>query len=139
MSSPTTPMTSPTAQQRLDDRYGRTRRRRLPWVVFIAVVVGLVGWYGWSTITTSMDTLDTDATGYEVIEGQRSVVVNFQTTGRADVPIACALEAQDVEHGVVGWRIVQYEPAPATTRSFSETIPTTAEATTGLVTSCWIP
>ncbi|RLK49015.1 DUF4307 domain-containing protein [Microbacterium telephonicum] len=135
MSSPTAPMTSPAA---LDDRYGRTRRRRWPWIVFGAVVLGIVGWYGWSTVSTSLDAIDTDATGFAVVD-ERTVTVDFQTTGRANVPIACALEAQDVEHGVVGWRIVQYPADPSATRSFSETIPTTAEATTGLVTSCWIP
>ncbi len=135
MSSPA--MTSPPSAS-LDERYGRRARRRWPWVALIAVAAGLVGWYGWSTITTSMDAIDADGTGFEVID-EHSVTVSFQTAGRADVPIACALEAQDVEHGVVGWRIVQYPADPSATRSFTETIPTTAEATTGLVTSCWIP
>lgn len=137
MSSPIAAMTSPTSAA-LDDRYGRRRRRRWPWVVFGGIVLALVGWYGWSTITTAMDSIDADGTGFEVVD-EHSVTVHFQTTGRADTAIACALEAQDVEHGVVGWRIVEYAADPSATRSFTETIPTTAEATTGLVTSCWIP
>ena len=60
-------------------------------------------------------------------------------TLRRGEAVTCALEAQDTEHGVVGWRVVEYPADPAHTRAFSETIPTIAEATTGFVSSCWIP
>ena len=67
------------------------------------------------------------------------MTVDFQVTLRQGEPVTCIIEAQDTEHGIVGWRVVEYPADPAHTRRFSETVPTTAEATTGLVPSCWIP
>lgn len=123
----------------LDDRYGRTRRGpRWGWIVFGTIVVAAVGYFGWTTVSQSMDAVDTDTTGFQLVD-EHSVTVQFQVTLRQGEAVTCALEAQDAEHGIVGWRVVQYPPDPAHTRSFSETIPTVAEATTGLVTSCWIP
>jgi hypothetical protein len=52
--------------------------------------------------------------------------------------VACALEAQDEEHGVVGWKIIEIAASEQHTRAFRESIPTVAEATTGLVNSCWV-
>ena len=77
-------------------------------------------------------------TGFHLVDEHR-VTVDFQVTLRQGEPVTCIIEAQDTEHGIVGWRVVEYPADPAHTRRFSETVPTTAEATTGLVPSCWIP
>jgi hypothetical protein len=124
-------------QAELDDRYGR-RRRRWPWAVLAVLVVAVIGYLGWSVVTQSIDQVDADTTGFELIDAH-SVSVTFQVTARRGAAITCALEAQDTDHGVVGWKIVEYPADEAHTRAFSETIPTVAEATTGFVTSCWIP
>jgi hypothetical protein len=132
---------APSRNASLDDRYGRTRRpvrRRVAWAAGGLAALALVGYVAWNTVSTAVDTVDTDTTGFRVVD-EHSVVIDFQVTLRSDTAFACALEAQDVEHGVVGWRVVEYGPDAAHTRSFSETVPTTAEATTGLATSCWIP
>lgn len=130
-----------TTQLKLDHRYGRTRERRSRRVlVGVAGVIGagLLGLVAWTTVTGAIDSVDTDATGFDVVD-EHSVVVSFQVSGARDEPLACALEAQDTEHGVVGWRVVEYPAADGLSRSFTETIPTVALATNGLVTSCWIP
>jgi len=137
MSAPPTQSVSPD-QQMLDDRYGRTRRRRWPWVLGIAVVVAGVSWYGWGVVQNAVDSVDADTVGFEVNDAH-SVTVHFQATVRRGAAIACAVEAQDTEHGVVGFRVVEYPASDDHTRRFDVTIPTVAEATTGLVTSCWIP
>lgn len=124
-------------QAELDDRYGR-RRRRWPWAVLAVVVAGAVGYLGWSVVSQSMNQVDADTTGFQLID-RHSVEVRFQVTAQRGAAITCAVEAQDTEHGVVGWRVIEYPADPSHTRAFSETIPTVAEATTGFVTSCWIP
>lgn len=125
----------------LDDRYGRTvnrTRRRVLWASTGVIAALLVGYFGWVTVSTAADSVDVDTTGFEVHD-PHSVTITFQYTVRAGAEVVCALEAQDTEHGVVGWRVVEYPASEAHTQRFAETLRTTAEATTGLVTSCWIP
>ncbi|MCG7414533.1 MULTISPECIES: DUF4307 domain-containing protein [Microbacterium] len=134
-------MTLTRTQQELDDRYGRargSRGRRWAWIGVGAVAVAAVGYLGWTTVAQTTDAVDIDVTGFHLVDEHR-VTVDFQVTLRQGEPVTCIIEAQDTEHGIVGWRVVEYPADPAHTRRFSETVPTTAEATTGLVPSCWIP
>jgi hypothetical protein len=128
-----------TTQDMLDERYGRTVSPRRRWTVGIAVVivVVVVGLFAWMTVSSTVDDVDVDTTGFTV-DDARSVTLSFQITAPAGRSVACALEAQDEEHGVVGWKIVEYEASDLRTRAFREMIPTTAEATTGLVNDCWV-
>ncbi|WP_243073538.1 DUF4307 domain-containing protein [Microbacterium sp. SS28] len=128
-----------TTQQMLDERYGRTKRRGSRWVVGIGAAVAIlaVGAFAWMTVEGSLDAVDADATGFEVVD-DHGVVLSFQVSAPAGSAIACALEAQDEGHGVVGWKVVELPPADTHARAFRETIPTVAEATTGFVNSCWV-
>jgi hypothetical protein len=47
------------------------------------------------------------------------------------------VEALDEEFGVVGWKIVEIPATDTHMQQLSATVPTVAEATTGLVNSCW--
>ncbi|QLD10630.1 DUF4307 domain-containing protein [Microbacterium oleivorans] len=130
-----------TTQLKLDHRYGRTREKRSRRLVITVAGVlgaGVLGMVAWTTVAGAIDSVDTDATGFEVVD-DHAVVVSFQVSGAAGKPLACTLEAQDTEHGVVGWQVVEYPAADGVSRAFTETIPTVALATNGLVTSCWIP
>ncbi len=133
-------MTTESTQAMLDDRYGRSsaRSRRTRWIVLAVIAAALVGYLGWTTITRTMNQVDYDTTGFRKVDDHQ-ITVDFQVTTQPDTAVACAIEAQDTEHGIVGWKVVEYPADPAHTRRFSETVPTTALATTGLVTSCWIP
>lgn len=126
-----------TTQTMLDERYGRRRTSR--WGIGVAIVLGAIatGLLGWMTIASTLDNVGADATGFEIVD-ERTVVLNFQITAPIGRDVACALEAQDVEHGIVGWKIIQIPASDEHARAFQETIPTTAEATTGLVNSCWV-
>ncbi len=126
-----------TTAQELDARYGRTRRRRLPWIIGIAVVAVLVIAYGWMTVTQSMNEVDADDLGYQVVD-QYTVEVTFQVSGAQGKNVACAVEALDEEFGVVGWKVVELPEITAHSQSFTQRVPTVAEATTGLVNSCWV-
>lgn len=131
----------PEVQAELDDRYGRrpaARRRRAGWILTGVLAVAAVGYLGWTTVAQSIDAVDVDTTAFR-LDDAHSVTIDFQVTLTRGAAVTCAIEAQDTEHGVVGWRVVSYPADDAHTRSFTETIPTVAEATTGLATSCWIP
>ena len=126
-----------TTAQELDARYGRTRRRRLPGIIGIVLAAALVGYLGWSNLSQSMNAVDSDDLGFEVTD-QYAVEVRFQISGVAGKDIACAIEALDEEFGVVGWKVVEIPASEEHTRAFSEQVRTVAEATTGLVNSCWV-
>lgn len=133
----TTP--GPTTQDILDERYGRTRSASRRWAILagVSVAVIAVGLFAWMTVANSMNAVSAETTGFEVVDGH-TVSLRFQVSAPAGRSIACALEAQDEEHGVVGWRIVEYPGSEMHVRAFHEQIPTTAEATTGLVNACWV-
>ncbi|MEW1961239.1 DUF4307 domain-containing protein [Microbacterium sp. NPDC077644] len=126
-----------TTAQELDERYGRTRRRRLPWIVGILLVIAVVGVFGWMTFMQSANSVDADDLGFEVAD-EHSVTVRFQVTGGQGKDVACAIEALDEEFGIVGWRIVEIPASDEHLQQLSTTVPTVAEATTGLVNSCWV-
>jgi hypothetical protein len=129
-----------TTQQLLDERYGRrtSRRRRILWWSLVAVVaLGAIAALGWTTIARTIEAVDAVDTGF-LVEDEESVTITFQITAPPDRAFACALEAQDEDHGIVGWRIVEFDASGERQRAFTERIPTVAEATTGLVNACWV-
>jgi hypothetical protein len=128
-----------TTQDMLDERYGRTRSPRRRWAIGAAAAVGaiVVGLFLWTTVSSSLDAVDVDTTGFEIVD-EHSVVLSFQVTAPVGRAVACAIEAQDEEHGVVGWRVVELPASQEHAQAFRETIPTTAPATTGFVNSCWV-
>lgn len=123
----------------LDERYGRTRSPARRWIAGAAIVVAaaLIGWFGWSTVVNSLNTVTAATTGFVVVD-ERTVSVAFQITAPVDRDVACIVEAQDEQHGIVGWKVVVLPGSAEHTRAFTETVPTTALATTGLINSCWV-
>lgn len=128
-----------TTQQMLDERYGRSRHGRRFWAWFTAVaLVVAVAIAGWFAVSSTAGATDTTNTGFQLVDAH-TVSITFQVTAPANSAIACVLEAQDTDHGVVGWRIVEYPASSEHSRAFTETVPTVAEATTGLANTCWVP
>lgn len=128
-----------TTPEMLDERYGRRRSPARRWLIggAVALAVGVVGLFGWFTVQGSLDSVDSDTTSFEVAD-EHSVTLGFQITAPPGAAVACAIEAQDQEHGVVGWRVVELPASELHARAFRERIPTTALATTGFVNSCWV-
>ena len=126
-----------TTAEQLDDRYGRTRRRRAPWIVVIAIGVLLVGAFGWMTVASQMNAVDTDDLGFDLVD-EHTVDVRFQVTGGQGRDVVCVVEALDEEFGVVGWKVVEVPASDSHSQALSATVPTVSEATTGLVNSCWV-
>ncbi|MBM3716289.1 MULTISPECIES: DUF4307 domain-containing protein [Microbacterium] len=130
-----------TTQAMLDERYGRTRsprRRAVLWTIVGVVAVTATALLGWSVVSNSISSVTATDTGYNVVD-DGLVTLTFQITSPVGEPVACAIEAQDEEHGTVGWRVVEYPASPDHSRAFTEEIPTLALATTGFVNTCWVP
>jgi hypothetical protein len=130
-----------TTQEMLDERYGRRRRstrgRVLTWALATVLVGGAVAAVAWFAFANSSSSVDSADVGFTV-DGPRSVSLRFQLTAPVGSTVSCALEADDEEHGIVGWKIVTYEASESHTVVRTEVIPTVGEATTGLVNSCWV-
>ncbi|UTT51835.1 DUF4307 domain-containing protein [Microbacterium maritypicum] len=126
-----------TTAQELDERYGRTRRRRAPWIIGGAIALLIIGAFSWMTVAQSMASVDADDLGFELVD-EHSVNITFQVTGVQGKDVVCAVEALDEEFGVVGWKIVKIEAGDSHSQARSVTIPTVSEATTGLVNTCWV-
>lgn len=126
-----------TTAQQLDDRYGRAGRRRLPWIVGIGLAAVVVAAFAWMTVSQSMNSVTADDLGFEVVD-EHSVEVRFQVAGVAGRDVICAVEALDEEFGVVGWKIVEIAGGEQHTQAQTTRVPTVAEATTGLVNTCWV-
>jgi hypothetical protein len=97
----------------------------------------VVGAFSWMTVAQSMASVDADDLGFTLVD-EYSVEVSFQVTGVQGRDVVCALEALDEEFGVVGWKIVEIPAGDSHSQAKSVTIPTVAEATTGLVNTCWV-
>jgi hypothetical protein len=130
-----------TTQEMLDERYGRRRRtlgaRIATWVVVGVLAAGAVGVVSWLAFANTSSSVDADAIGYTVVDA-RTVSLRFQVTAPVGSEVVCALEADDEDHGIVGWQIVRYPASSSHSEARSETIRTVGEATTGLVNSCWL-
>lgn len=126
-----------TTSRQLDERYGRTGRGRLPWIIGGALALAVVVAFGWMTVASTMNAVDADDLGFEVVD-EHSVNLRFQVTGPAGADIMCAVEAQDEEFGVVGWKIVEIPASESHAQALTVSIPTVATATTSLVNTCWV-
>jgi hypothetical protein len=126
-----------TTPEQLDERYGRTRTRRTPWI--IAGVVALLGVaaYGWMTVAQSMNSVDADDLGFDLVD-EHTVDVRFQISGAQGKDVVCIVEALDEEFGVVGWKVIELPASDSHSTAHAATIPTVSAATTGLVNTCWV-
>lgn len=127
-----------TTQAQLDERYGRARRPALTralWIGGIAAAVAVVGAASWMTVAATMNDVGVDDLGFRVPD-ERSVEVSFQFTAPPGRDVACVIEALDDDFGIVGWKVFEYPAVESHAQRHTVTVPTVAEATTGLVNSC---
>lgn len=124
----------------LSDRYGRTATRasrKLAWIGVGVLATGFFGYLAWSTVASNMNAVSVDDLGFSVVD-ENTVAVDFQFTAPAGRDVVCALEALDTEFGVVGYSVVKYPASESHAQKFQAEIRTVAEATTGLVSGCWV-
>ncbi len=126
-----------TTAQELDERYGRARARRTPWIIGGIVALLVVGVFGWMIVAQSMNSVDADDLGFDLVD-EHTVDVRFQVTGVQGKDVVCVVEALDEEFGVVGWKVVEIPAGDSHSQALSTSVPTVSEATTGLVNTCWV-
>jgi hypothetical protein len=126
-----------TTAQQLDERYGRGGNRRPFWIIVIAIAVVVLGAFSWMTVAGQMNSVDADDLGFDLVD-EHVVEVRFQITGVQGKDVVCIVEALDEEFGIVGWKVVEIPAGDSHSQALSATIPTVAEATTGLVNNCWV-
>jgi hypothetical protein len=126
----------------LAERYGRgpKRSRRGRWFGVAAggvVVVVAVVWALWAGLGSASAQIDAEDTGHQVIDA-RTVQISFTVSMPPGSTASCALQAQNENFAVVGWKIVDIPASDKTTQSVTETIRSSELANTGLIYGCWL-
>ncbi|WP_168203752.1 DUF4307 domain-containing protein [Humibacter ginsenosidimutans] len=123
-------------------RYGRTAatKRRDRWLLIALgafIVVVMVCWTLWAGLDQVRgSSINVDTGANSVIDSQH-VKVSFTVSADAGASVACAVEAEDVDFTITGWKVVQLPISSKTTRSFTETVRTSQPSVSGDVDSCW--
>ena len=136
-------MTTQTAHEpELDARYGRStrsrrREKRVFWVLggIIAVVFG--AWVVLVAFDGTGATLETTDVAHEIID-EHSVRVSFGLNVAPGTDTACAVQALNSTHAIVGWKIIDIPASDDRTRRFTETVRTSEPPVTGLIYRCWL-
>ncbi|MGG7465066.1 MULTISPECIES: DUF4307 domain-containing protein [unclassified Plantibacter] len=131
-----------TPQAALDARYGRTpgrakRDRRILWIVAAAFVAVFAAWVVWAGLDGSGPTIETRDTAHELVDAT-TVSVSFEVTAPPNTPLACAVKALNEQFAVIGWKVIELPVSAERTRNFTETVRTTEQSNTGLVSECWV-
>jgi hypothetical protein len=142
----TTPSTTPStrttpATSTIDERYGRTprrRRRNRLWAYGSAVAfLVLAGvWLLWTGAFQTLSTVDAVDTGNTVVSNSE-VTVTWQLTTEPGVRTSCAIQALTEGFSIVGWKIVAIPPSQQRTRILTETVRTSEQSASGLIYQCW--
>jgi hypothetical protein len=126
----------------LDARYGRRTgnpRRRL-WISLAAgtvvVVLGVL-WLVFFAFAGDGTRIQATDTSHSIVD-DNTVSVEWQVTAPAGSEVSCALQAQNSDYAIVGWRIVDLPASEAPVRAFTEEITTSEPAMTGLIYRCWL-
>jgi hypothetical protein len=133
----------PSAQERLDERYGRTpghrqRTRVLIGVAAAAFVVVFAAWVVWGGLSGTNATLEVRELGYRDAT-PTTITVHWEVSVAPGTDVTCAIQALNASFGIVGWRIVNLGASEQRTRVFLESLRTAEPAVTGLPYRCWLP
>jgi hypothetical protein len=129
------------ASSALDARYGRSPRRRanrriLAVVSGAVLVVLVVAWVLWTGVLGAQAQLEATDLGHDTTA--TTTTVRWSLAAPANTKVSCAVEAQNDNHGIVGWKIVHLPASDQAVRQFSETVRTSERAVTGLINRCWL-
>ena len=131
------------AQQRLDERYGRTaggerRTRRLMIIAGVIFAVVVTAWVVWGGLSGTSAELESRELGYANIT-ENSIDVRWEVSVTPGTNVSCAIQALNESFGIVGWRVVDLPPSTERTRVLTETLRTAELPVTGLPYECWLP
>ena len=126
----------------LNARYGRTSGRRRRTIVGL-IVLGAVAvatftvWAIWVGLFKPTTAVDFDAVGQTRVSSNQ-LNVTWELSVKPGTASKCAIQALDVNFGIVGWRIVSIPPSSDRDRTFSRIVRTAQPAVSGLIYQCWL-
>ncbi|WP_181408369.1 DUF4307 domain-containing protein [Schumannella sp. 10F1B-5-1] len=125
----------------LESRYGRgPRSRRRNLIILVSGIVALsalaIVWVVWTGILGPSSAVEATDLGHDVTT--REATVRWQLSAPANAEVHCAVEAQNDNHAIVGWKIIPVPASDQQVRTFSTTIRTSEPAVTGLINRCWL-
>lgn len=128
----------------LNDRYGRkadvNHARRFRLLITSLVVTIIVAWVAWILVTDQLGfgpKVSWTDTAHSIVSSSE-VRVDYAVDATTGREVACAIQAQDKTFTIVGWKVVVLPPSSERIRTFSDTVTTMGQATTGLVAQCWL-
>ncbi|MEA9985729.1 MULTISPECIES: DUF4307 domain-containing protein [Subtercola] len=124
------------------ERYGSTQktrhRGRVIALAFGGAVVLVIGsWVIWAGLDGTQSTVDAQDKAHTIVSNTR-VDVTFDVSADRGKSMACAVEAQNESHAVVGYKIVDIPGSQQRTQEITTTVLTVEPAVTGLIDSCWL-
>jgi hypothetical protein len=132
---------APRSTAALDERYGRTRPARLRQRWAYGIAGGLVAlvfgaWVLWAGLDQSGGSIDATDRAFDILD-ERTIDVTFSVVMPAGEAAWCAVQAQDEQRSIVGWRVVELPAQDGFERTETVRLRTTGPAVTGLIHSCW--
>ncbi|TQL47287.1 uncharacterized protein DUF4307 [Homoserinimonas aerilata] len=129
------------ARTEIEARYGRTparaaRTRLVAWIVGLGFVAVFAAWVVWVAFDGTSATIDARDIGHSIIDDS-TVTVSFEVSMAAGTRAECALQVQNEQHAIVGWKIVDIPASEKYTQSMTETVRSTELGVTGLLYRCW--
>jgi hypothetical protein len=128
----------------LESRYGRVHKHRVRegWIIAgfaaAALAVFLVWALGVNGIGGRASTLTSTLTGTSISQDGMRVTVHYTVNVTPGTAYNCAIEAQDENHAIVGWKVVSSPGVPSAGSAHQETIRTVQPAVAGLIYDCWL-
>ncbi|MCU1514612.1 MAG: hypothetical protein JWO10_1702 [Microbacteriaceae bacterium] len=135
-------MTDTAASPELAERYGRTpskKRRDRTWLIVLGSIfaVVVIAWVAWAGLDQAGGSLESEDAGNTIIDS-RSVSVNFLVSMPAGNTASCALQVQNEQHAIVGWKVVAIPASTKHTQSFTEIVQSSELGVIGLIYRCWL-
>jgi hypothetical protein len=125
----------------LNARYGRTVNRRRRNIIFAigfgtAIAIVFAAWTIWAGFFVPGASVDTEPVGNSRVSANQ-ILVKWELSENPGTHAKCAVQALDVNFGVVGWKILTVPPSSARDRTLSTIVRTAQPAYSGLIYLCW--
>ena len=126
---------------KIDARYGRTkqrsRRTRLIAITFaVGIVVVFGAWAIWGGLDVPGASVESTDVGNVRVNSQ-AIEVRWELSENPGQKAKCAVQALDINFGIVGWKVITIPPSTTRSRTFSTVVRTAQPAVSGLIYLCW--
>lgn len=127
----------------LDERYGRDRRsrgveKRVLWALGGVIAVVFAAWVVLVSFDGSNASLEARDVAHRIVD-EHAVEVSFSLNVAPGTATVCALQALNEAHAIVGWKVLEIPPSDERNRVITETVRTSEQSNTGLISRCWLP